>query len=578
MFPKRPGTKSQEKKEADFYILDSQEKTDFQQAGNDQEIKPVIDKAKATQPDLSIVDNLSRFQKQQEPSHFVQPQQIPQQTIGKPQIKKPKLPNLKFQKSFVFVRQYVLKPIITIALTILVVLGLGSGTLYTQTNSFDLLNTAYQTSSDLKTNADSFDDFQTVLNELLGQQGPKKYMIIFMNPAEARPASGFSGNFGMIEFNKGKVTDLWVKDIYSVRFNMPKAEDPYSPAPDTLDIIGNHQKFSDANWYADFSLTAKNIQEVYSLYDGWETDGVISVDPYIFIDMLKFTGPIEMSEYDTTFNAENFWETLHYKIEIDNDFKRWESTDSPKKILHDFVPKLLNRIASMPLDQKMEMIKKIYQDFQQKHGLIFFNNHSAEEAAKRIGMAGEIKNSNGDYLNVVKSNFENKSGYKVEQSIQLNSNLDALGILDNELKITHKNNASKEFPEGTHYSLLTIYLPKNVKFINAYIGSTVVKPAIFFESDKKVLGFRDFNTLPGKTNQITIKYQVDLELDSSKENLTSFMFQKQAGISIEDFEYNLIIDPIWEVVFENQQNNQNNIYKFNNRINNDLLVNFSLNK
>ena len=531
--------------------------------------KPKLEKPKKSVSDIVAPHLASKS--------FTITQNQPQRFLPKSKIiSKPRISYFKFL--------VILKPAIIGLLLVFLVFGVSAGTLYSQTEDYSKILSLADKENIFYQDIGIFKNYQKVFSELLGENGQKKYLVIFQNPAEARPSGGFMGNFGIISFKKGNITEFWVKDIYTVRDRMPGAKDPKIASPTGYSRISKYQKFSESNWFADFPTSAQNIQKIYAEYNGWKTDGVIAIDPVMFIKLLEFSGPIEMSEYKTTFNSENFWQELHEKIEVDNDFKKGKSTETPKKILHDLVPKIFQKISALSFEEKIEVAKVLLEQARQKHFTIYFNNYSAQEAILKLGFAGELKNNIGDYLNVVKTNQDNKSSYKVDQKVSLVSNLNAAGILENELTIQHINNAESQFPEGPHYCYLMIYLPQNAEFNSGIILSNnkQVKPFEYKENGKKVWTIKDFITLPKESNVIKIKYSVDIGLKQSSVNNLSFLFQKQLGMIKNDFNYRLTLDPKWEFELDDQQAagakiSKNQILYNNQNLENDLMIDFGIN-
>ncbi len=421
----------------------------------------------------------------------------------------------------------------------LITMGIGIGTLYSQTQHFGLIEESYNSQKNIFLLLNEVKDSQDLFSSFLGYDREKKYMIIFQNPAESRPTGGFMGNFGILGLKNGKLSEFWMKDIYSVRDGRPNAKDVYTKPSPAYSLISETMSFHESNWYADFETAAKNIQNTYeNKYGGWKTDGVISIDPVLVVDLLKLTGPINMPEYDVNFNSDNFWEEMHQKVELDNEFRDGNFKVNPKQILHDFFPIFLNKVFNLSKDKKIEAGNILLNDMTTKHILFQFNDPKLEDFVKKYNFAGKLQTSGyDDYLDVIKTSFHNKSSFKIDQKIKLDSTV-SKNTITNKLTITHTNNSDTKWPEGPHYGYIMAYVPDGSKLVSAYNRGEKVKAHMFKDEGKTVMAITNFYTYPGETNSVVFNYVQDVNISGSY----NFVFQKQPGITSEDFEYNLKTD------------------------------------
>ena len=82
---------------------------------------------------------------------------------------------------------------------------------------------------------------------------------------------------------------------------------------------------------------------MYEKSGGPTVDGVFTVTGNVMEALLGVTGDIEMPEYDTTVNADNFFEKTQYEVEIDYD----KELNEPKKFLADLFPVFVDRLANL---------------------------------------------------------------------------------------------------------------------------------------------------------------------------------------------------------------------------------------
>lgn len=129
--------------------------------------------------------------------------------------------------------------------------------------------------------------------EMLGARGPRNYLLMIQNNAEARASGGIPGALAVLNFASGKLTlgaqgtatDLGIiqpvvavdaeqQQIYSVR-------------------LGKYMQ--DVNLTPDFPSAASTAQSMWERKTGQRVDGVISVDPIALSYILDATGPVKIT-------------------------------------------------------------------------------------------------------------------------------------------------------------------------------------------------------------------------------------------------------------------------------------------
>jgi len=149
-------------------------------------------------------------------------------------------------------------------------------------------------------------DAATVLPEMLGQADPKRYLVMFGTPTEAREFGGLFGSWGLIEFNQGRV-DL-VESGRVIRLK-----------PLGLQNGLDAQQYPE--WFVEFAqpaefpqnltgtpserVLAEAAREMFDGLGGGAIDGVIYLDVVALIDLLEVTGPVEIPLQDAPLTTEN---------------------------------------------------------------------------------------------------------------------------------------------------------------------------------------------------------------------------------------------------------------------------------
>ncbi|MCB0988661.1 MAG: DUF4012 domain-containing protein [Microthrixaceae bacterium] len=156
-------------------------------------------------------------------------------------------------------------------------------------------------------------DVLEVAPGLFGGEGDRRYLVVFVTPAELRGGGGFVGSYaeltaidGRLDMARsGPIRDL----IYHGEFGERKITGPD-------DYINRYGRFTPADYVQDatyspnFPSNAKVLAELYPQAGGSAVDGVIGVDPAGLAAVLRLTGPVSVEGYDQVLNADNAEELL----------------------------------------------------------------------------------------------------------------------------------------------------------------------------------------------------------------------------------------------------------------------------
>jgi hypothetical protein len=128
---------------------------------------------------------------------------------------------------------------------------------------------------------------------MLGGDGPRNYLLMIQNNAEARASGGIPGALAILTLDKGKLTlgaQSSAGDIGVMSPILPvdaEQEQIYSGR------LGKYMQ--DVNLTPDFPTTASTAQAMWEKRTGQHVDGVISIDPVALGYILDATGPVKIS-------------------------------------------------------------------------------------------------------------------------------------------------------------------------------------------------------------------------------------------------------------------------------------------
>lgn len=133
-----------------------------------------------------------------------------------------------------------------------------------------------------------------LLPGMLGENGPRKYLLMIQNPAELRSTGGLPGSVAILNAQNGQ---LAMGEQFSAAEIKPTDSPVLKLGDDTLAMYGetSAEDFRDLNFTPDFPTSAQVAVGLVKAKLGiGDLDGVISVDPIVLKGLLRATGPVDV--------------------------------------------------------------------------------------------------------------------------------------------------------------------------------------------------------------------------------------------------------------------------------------------
>ncbi|WP_167494146.1 DUF4012 domain-containing protein [Microbacterium hydrothermale] len=147
------------------------------------------------------------------------------------------------------------------------------------------------------------------LPSMMGQDGPKNYLLLVQNNAEARGLGGIPASVVLLRVDNGK---LEIAQQASSESFTNKRPSPILPLDSSVvqlfdDKVGRWSQ--DITSTPDFALSAELARAFWKESFGSDVDGVISIDPVVLSYILKATGPVTLATGDEL-SSDNAVQTL----------------------------------------------------------------------------------------------------------------------------------------------------------------------------------------------------------------------------------------------------------------------------
>ena len=146
----------------------------------------------------------------------------------------------------------------------------------------------------------------TILPDLFGANGPRRYLVAFLTPSEARGGGGLLGVFSVLSADDGRLDlgEVYTNDEINDRLGERNVR-----APKWFDkLYGNLTALNDvrqANLSVAFPETARVMLEMYRKALGDELDGLITLDPVALGDLSRALGPLRARGWNKSITPSN---------------------------------------------------------------------------------------------------------------------------------------------------------------------------------------------------------------------------------------------------------------------------------
>ncbi len=145
---------------------------------------------------------------------------------------------------------------------------------------------------------------------LLGEDSPRRYLVLFGTPAEARELGGVIGNVIEISAADGRLgisRHLRDEEINAEGPGRFEDADVYPSR-----FLVNHPELYTQNWggMSDFPSVMRAVAELYPTMGGAPIDGALYVDPYGLAAIMRLTGPVEVPGLGRSLDADSIVQFL----------------------------------------------------------------------------------------------------------------------------------------------------------------------------------------------------------------------------------------------------------------------------
>lgn len=379
------------------------------------------------------------------------------------------------------------------------------------------------------------------LPEILGLESAKTYLVLFQNNMELRPTGGFIGSYGLLTFDRGRLSDFTISDVYSADGQLNGHVEP--PTPINKYLGEANWWLRDSNWDPDFPTSAKRAEWFLDKEVDQQVDGVFAIDLYPIKDFLKINGAIYLSDYNTDITADNLYEKVQSEVQ-DNFFP---GTHKKASFLTALSRSILSEMGDLSQSQKNLLLKSIYENLDSRHLQLFLHNADTQQAISNLNWDGSVfvpkceAGCYSDLMGIVEANVGvNKANYFINRSVSVNVEIED-EVIERTLTLTLANTANANLGlSGRYKSYIRLLVPEpttDVKVTSSFGQNfDYLTPDITSAKGRKEIGVI-VEILAGETRQISFIWSGKADTSFDKYNL---YYRRQAGVDEYPIELNIL--------------------------------------
>jgi hypothetical protein len=227
-----------------------------------------------------------------------------------------------------------------------------------------------------------------------GGNGTIRYLFLFQNPAELRPAGGFPGTFGIFEFQSGQLVGYEMFDSHDITRDYMANRTTKLEQPWAFEMFAPQDGFilHDATWYADFPKSARLMLEMYAETSWPPVNGIIAVQPEAVSEMVRVTGPVEVLVDDQlrTVTADNVYDEVERYRRLRFEGLREGELGDHKDILIDIGEAIMDQFKRSGGGDVVEAARLLLDSADRRNLQIFIDQPEVQAFFDEHGWSGRL--------------------------------------------------------------------------------------------------------------------------------------------------------------------------------------------
>lgn len=387
---------------------------------------------------------------------------------------------------------------------------------------------------------DKLDSIITILSntinswpEIFGFFGKKTYLILFQDNTKLRPGGGFISSYGLLTFDRGKISDFSMNNVYKDDEKLKGHVEP--PFAIRRYLSSEHWYLRDSNFDVDFLSSAEKSAVFLNLETSRKVDAVLGIDFSFLSQIVSTIGPIYIDNYKEVVNKDNF-------------FKLSQQKDFLKSFSNALILKFSKEKNLPYLDLAKITAKSIYE----KHILFAFSDKNIQSNFTANGWSStlvDIRDPHdiNDFIGINEANLGiNKVNYFIKRSISQSVRVESNGKINSTIDIVYRNTSIKKDSLGGEYkNYLRIILPLGSSLNRIRIDENIIETtrAIIDPLIYEAKNFKNGNKLEienyDENNKTIFGFLINIPLNSEKKISVDYTLNKKFNLESSAFSYNI---------------------------------------
>jgi UDP-N-acetylmuramyl pentapeptide phosphotransferase/UDP-N-acetylglucosamine-1-phosphate transferase len=250
---------------------------------------------------------------------------------------------------------------------------------------------------------------------VLGQDRPRRYLLVVQNPAEQRATGGLVGNWGILTAADGDVSLESIERTSSInsRSGPEKVLDAPADYENRYARFDPMRKFQNVNMTPDFPTAAAVMADSFEQSGFPTVDGVIAVDPLGLAALLELTGPLRIPGSTTPITATNVVD-----VTLRDAYANYVDNDDRVDFLGVVARAAVAKATTGDLGSIDRLSKVLGTAAAQGHLAVWFRDPAEQAGIAPVEVSGRVPAVTGDSLLVTNSNASaNKLDYYTTKAI-----------------------------------------------------------------------------------------------------------------------------------------------------------------
>lgn len=310
---------------------------------------------------------------------------------------------------------------------------------------------------------------------LLGVGHERNFLIQTMDRGEMRPGGGFTGQYGVLTVQDGRISPFTLQDVALLDYGgNDTAIGRQAPAAYHSWMNFGNWGLRDSNVSPDYPTTAKINIQVFQEEGGGPVDGDIAFTPTFIGHILEVTGPLHVGDsYNETITAQNLEDRLHFYEEDNQGIAKQhqitgDTSHQGRKQFTTLLGKMLmDKVRHLPTKDLVNVVKNMTKDLESHDLQIYFTDPTAQRWLTDHNYGGTVdpfKKSDGFVLNQANISIS-KASTMVHTTEHDDITLDAQGGATHNLTVTlDYKQTGNVYGFDTYADYMRLYAPSNAQF------------------------------------------------------------------------------------------------------------------